>query len=110
MVSITHRRGAGRRGVAALPNDTDGRRHSQLRLTTGQQEYLTVHGFGPDATSLVDDLNDLVIAWDQLHRTGMRPDITVHPAGAPLPDTDRLRLVVQRRHTRIAITWPGGSR
>ena len=49
MVSITHRRGARRRGVAALPNDTDGRRHSQLRLTTGQQEYLTLHGFGPDA-------------------------------------------------------------
>ena len=48
MVSIAHRRGAGRRGLAAVA-DTAERRHAQLRLTTGQQEYLTLHGFGPDA-------------------------------------------------------------
>jgi hypothetical protein len=49
MVSITHRRGAGRRGLAAVPTDTATRHHAELRLTTGQQEFLTLHGFGPDA-------------------------------------------------------------
>jgi len=69
------------------------------------------HGFGPDATGLIDDLNTLVTTWDRLHRAGIRPAITVHPTAAALPDTDRLRLVVHRRHTHIAITWPDdGSR
>ncbi|MEV0131413.1 methyltransferase, FxLD system [Dactylosporangium sp. NPDC050688] len=67
------------------------------------------HGFGPDAATLIHDLNDLVTAWDRLHRAGIRPAITVHPAATPLPDTGRLQLLVQRRHTQVVVTWPGDS-
>jgi hypothetical protein len=34
----------------------------------------------------------------------------VHPAGAPLPATDGLRLLLPRRHTQVAITWPVADR
>jgi protein-L-isoaspartate(D-aspartate) O-methyltransferase len=64
------------------------------------------HGFGPAATTLAGDLIDLVTNWDQHHRDGGGPQITVHPAGTQLPDTGQLRLLVPRRHRLIAITWP----
>ncbi|MEV6928132.1 hypothetical protein AB0M46_27035 [Dactylosporangium sp. NPDC051485] len=70
------------------------------------------HGFGPDAATLSSDVVGLITAWDQHHRAGPGPAITVHPASAALPstDVDQLRLVVYRRHTRIVLTWPGASR
>jgi hypothetical protein len=49
MISITHRRGAGRRPIAAVTRAAGDGDARALRLTVGQQEYLTVHGFGPDA-------------------------------------------------------------
>jgi len=48
-VSITHRRGAGRRGLAAVADTGADLDDAELVLTPAQQEYLTVHGFGPDA-------------------------------------------------------------
>jgi hypothetical protein len=93
MVSITHRRGAGRRGLAAVPTDTAARHHSQLRLTTGQQEYLTRHGFGPDAPR-ADFSDPLVRAHfvELLRECGVLAPATV----TPLP-TSRTR-----RHLRRA--------
>ncbi|WP_250000196.1 methyltransferase, FxLD system [Actinoplanes sp. M2I2] len=91
-------------------------------LTADSLAYLTLrrhddeawqfgaHGFGPDATTLVRDLLELLTVWDQHHRDNGSPCITVHPAGTRLPDTERLRLLVPRRHTLTAITWPGGRR
>jgi hypothetical protein len=49
MVSITHRRGAGRRGLAAVADTGADLDDAELVLTPAQQEYLTVHGFGPAA-------------------------------------------------------------
>jgi protein-L-isoaspartate(D-aspartate) O-methyltransferase len=82
-------------------------------LTLGKLDDTTwrfgAHGFGPDATALVADLVDLIAAWDAHHRHGPGPRITVHPADTVLPETDLARLLVRRRHTMIAITWPGGA-
>jgi protein-L-isoaspartate(D-aspartate) O-methyltransferase len=64
------------------------------------------HGFGPDATALVGDLVDLIVAWDAHHRRGPGPEITVHPVGTVLQETNQTRLLVRRRHALIAITWP----
>ena len=49
MVSITHRRGAGRRGLAAVVDTAPDADDAELVLTPAQQEYLTGHGFGPAA-------------------------------------------------------------
>lgn len=47
--------------------------------------------------------------WDAHHRHGPGPQITVHPAGIVLPETDQTRLLVRRRHALIAITWPNAG-
>lgn len=67
------------------------------------------HGFGPGADRLTADMIDLIGRWDRRHRYGPGPAITVHPAGAARPGTDRLRLLVPRRHSLTAITWPDGD-
>src|SRR3954449_8966980 len=49
MVSITRRRGAGRRKLAAVPDPAPALRTPELVLTPAQQEHLTARGFGPAA-------------------------------------------------------------
>lgn len=94
-------------------------------LRTGSLAYLTMrtiddgrwqfgaHGFGPDASTLTADLLDLITAWDRDHRHAPAPEITVHPdASTPPAAAGQPQLVVARRHTTIAVTWPpaGSSR
>ena len=67
-----------------------------------------MYGRGPAADTLVADLLDLLAAWDTSHRAG--PEITVHPVGGRLPAVGGLRLLVPRRHTLTAITWPSSTR
>jgi hypothetical protein len=57
-----------------------------------------------EVATIIVELIDLIAVWDRDHRFGSGPDFTVHPAGTVLPDTDRPRLVVPRRHTLCAIT------
>ncbi|GAA1630712.1 methyltransferase, FxLD system [Actinoplanes couchii] len=64
------------------------------------------HGFGPAAGALTTDLVDLIVAWNRDHRPGPGPAITVHPTGTPPEPDGRLQLVVPRRNTTIAVTWP----
>ena len=64
------------------------------------------HGFGPTADTLTTDLVDLIVAWDHDHRHGPGPAITVHPTRNPPAAAGHLQLVVPRRETTIAITWP----
>jgi protein-L-isoaspartate(D-aspartate) O-methyltransferase len=90
-------------------------------LAAGSLAYLTMrrkdattwqfgaHGFGPDAARMAGDMIDLLDTWNHEHRHGPGPQITVHPNGATPPDTVGLRLVMPRRHTTTAITWPAGG-
>ncbi|WP_233625122.1 methyltransferase, FxLD system [Actinoplanes sp. ATCC 53533] len=88
-------------------------------LTAGSLAYLTMrkidddrwqfgaHGFGPDAHTLTADLLDAIAAWDSDYRHARAPEITVHPDGTTPPAaTAQPQLVVARRHTAIAVTWP----
>ena len=84
--------------------------HLTLRRHEHGSYQFGAHGFGPGGAAMAAELADLIVAWDQHHRRGSGPSITVHPAGAPLPATDGLRLLVPRRHTQVVITWPGGDR
>ncbi|MBX7269585.1 methyltransferase, FxLD system [Micromonospora sp. Llam7] len=88
-------------------------------LTSGSLAYLTMrkigddrwqfgaHGFGPDAHALTADLLNLIAVWDRDYRHAPAPEITVHPHGTTPPvATGQPQLVVARRHTVIATTWP----
>jgi protein-L-isoaspartate(D-aspartate) O-methyltransferase len=60
---------------------------------------------GPGAQSLAEEMSEHVRLWDRDHRHGPAALITVHPAGTPdgqLGDGH----VIDKRHTRIAISWP----
>ncbi|MGQ0778099.1 MAG: methyltransferase, FxLD system [Pseudonocardiales bacterium] len=64
-----------------------------------------VYAHGPDATKAADQLTEQIRSWDRDHRHGPGPHLTVHPAGTP--DTELPKgLVIDRRHTRIVISWP----
>lgn len=65
-------------------------------------------GFGPHADQLTTDILDLIAVWDREYRNGPDPRITVHPHGTstPTPRTGQPQLLVARRHSTIAVTWP----
>ncbi|MFI1996719.1 methyltransferase, FxLD system [Actinoplanes sp. NPDC020271] len=85
---------------------TDSLAYLTMRKTGDNCWQFGAHGFGPDAGTLTSDLIDLLTVWDRDYRPGPAPHITVHPTGTSLPDGDHLRLLVPRRHTTIAVTWP----
>lgn len=64
-----------------------------------------VHAFGPDATTLAEDLADQVRIWDRDHRHGPDVRITAHPLATPDHDLPPGR-TLDRAHTRITLTWP----
>ncbi len=67
------------------------------------------YAHGPDAVKTADRLAEQIRSWDRDHRHGPGPCLTVHPADTP--DTELPKgLVVDRRHTRIVISWPGPIR
>ncbi|MGH3922308.1 MAG: methyltransferase, FxLD system, partial [Pseudonocardiaceae bacterium] len=66
---------------------------------------LGAYAHGPDAVEVADRFVEQIRIWDRDHRHGPGPRLTVHPANTPdaeLPSG----LVVDRRHTRIVISWP----
>lgn len=64
------------------------------------------HGFGPDADTLCGELLDLVAGWNRRYRHGPGPQITVHRA-RPSSTGGQPQLLVSRRHSTVAVTWPG---
>ncbi|MEV6820989.1 methyltransferase, FxLD system [Nocardiopsis dassonvillei] len=62
-------------------------------------------GHGPSGPALAEQLNDLMRVWDSKYRHGIEPDITLFPRSTP---DDRLPggRVVDKKHTRMVITWP----
>ncbi len=66
---------------------------------------LGAYAHGPDAAEAADHFADQIRIWDRDHRHGPGPRLTVHPANTP--DTELPSgLVIDRRHTRIVISWP----
>jgi protein-L-isoaspartate(D-aspartate) O-methyltransferase len=78
-----------------------------LGQTDNTRWQFGAHGFGPHATELTAALIEDVVAWDRDHRHHAGPTITVHPAGSEPPTSTGRQALVRRRHTSIAVTWPG---
>ncbi|MEU6997313.1 methyltransferase, FxLD system [Nonomuraea sp. NPDC046570] len=72
----------------------------------GRSRYeFGVYAHGRDADGLADRMAEQIGHWDRRHRSGPGPRITAYPAGTPderLPGGQ----VVDKRHTRLVITWP----
>lgn len=64
-----------------------------------------VYAHGPNAAELAERFMDQIRIWDRNHRHGPGPCLTVHPAGTPDAELPA-GLVIDRRHTRIVLSWP----
>ncbi|MFF7156959.1 methyltransferase, FxLD system [Streptomyces sp. NPDC008139] len=77
-----------------------------VRATDAEDRYeLGAIGHGPHGRQLAERLAEEIRIWDRDHR-GDRAHIEVYPAGTPddrLPAGGRR---IERRHSRITITWP----
>ncbi|GAA5015380.1 methyltransferase, FxLD system [Actinopolymorpha pittospori] len=65
---------------------------------------LGVFAHGPQAADLADRVAGQIRDWNHNHRANSEPRIEIHPIGTP---DARLRdaYVVDKRHTRVAVSW-----
>lgn len=106
--------GARDRGLVAsvsplgIPTLVDGGSfaYRTVRATDQEDRYeLGAIGHGPRGRQLAGRLVEEIQVWDRAHR-GDRAHIEVHPVGTPddrLPAGGRR---IERRHSRVSITWP----
>ncbi|WNI21598.1 methyltransferase, FxLD system [Streptomyces sp. ITFR-16] len=106
--------GARSRGLVAsvsplgIPTLVDGGSfaYRTVRATDQEDRYeLGAIGHGPRGQQLAERLVEEIQVWDREHRSD-RARIEVYPAGAPddrLPADGRR---IERRHSRVSITWP----
>ncbi|MGH8906600.1 MAG: methyltransferase, FxLD system [Egibacteraceae bacterium] len=67
------------------------------------------YAHGPDAARLAEDYVDLIQVWDRDHRGGLGARIEVYSeaaSDATLPPGRVIKRVINKRHTRVVISWP----
>ncbi|MGH3692822.1 MAG: methyltransferase, FxLD system [Pseudonocardiaceae bacterium] len=64
------------------------------------------YAHGPDAARLAEEYVDLIQTWDRDYRGGPGARIEVHPAAALDAELPAGR-VINKKHTRVVISWPG---
>ncbi|MFF1693554.1 methyltransferase, FxLD system [Streptomyces sp. NPDC058257] len=86
--------------------DSDSFAYRTVRATDQEDRYeLGAIGHGPRGQQLAERLVEEIRTWDRDHR-GDRAHIEVYPASTPddrLPPDGRR---IERRHSRVTITWP----
>ncbi|MBV9139990.1 MAG: methyltransferase, FxLD system [Pseudonocardiales bacterium] len=92
---------------ALLDRDSSLAYRAKLRpLDAGKTiRELGAYAHGPHAAEVAERFVDQIRIWDRDHRHGPGPRLTVHPAGTPDGDLPA-GLVIDRRHTRIVVSWP----
>ncbi|MGH3885041.1 MAG: hypothetical protein ACRDSZ_00475 [Pseudonocardiaceae bacterium] len=64
-----------------------------------------VYAHSPEAESLADRYGDLIRTWDSDHRRGPGPRIEVYSVATPVTGLSEGR-VIDKKHTRVVISWP----
>ncbi|MGH8906602.1 MAG: methyltransferase, FxLD system [Egibacteraceae bacterium] len=67
---------------------------------------LGVYAHGPEAEAVAEEYAELIRTWDLDYRGGPGARIAVYPAATPDGDLPEGR-VIDKRHTRVVISWPG---
>ncbi|MER6360283.1 methyltransferase, FxLD system [Kitasatospora sp. NPDC001527] len=75
------------------------------RIDAGSRLEFGVHALGPQATELAETIAGHIREWDRAQRAGTGPVFAVHPVGTPDDQLTRER-VVNKRNSRITISWP----
>lgn len=91
-----------------VPTVFDGGSFAYLTLRpTGpdrQRFQLGAVGHGPEGAKLAEAMVERISSWDGTH---LDARIEVYPAGTPDDQLPGGALVLSKRHTRIAVSWPG---
>lgn len=76
-----------------------------LRPVTPQRERFEfgVHGHGPSAAVLTDQMVERIRSWDG---SSLDARIEAYPAGTPDSQLPVGCFILDKRHTRIAVSWP----
>lgn len=69
---------------------------------------LVVFAHGRDADGIGAEYVSLIREWDRLHRHGPGARVEVFPAGTPDAEIGEGRLI-DKKHTRVLISWPSPS-
>jgi protein-L-isoaspartate(D-aspartate) O-methyltransferase len=63
-----------------------------------------VHAYGPESAALADKLADDLRSWARMPEAD--PVFEVHPKADPIESEESGGLVLDKRHSRIRVTWP----
>jgi protein-L-isoaspartate(D-aspartate) O-methyltransferase len=100
-----------RLGTPALVNGDSIAYRAKLRPVdeAGTIFEFGAYGHGPDATELAERLAEQICIWDRDYRHGPGPQLTVLPAGTRNEEIPE-GFVLDKRHTKIVISWAGAAR
>jgi protein-L-isoaspartate(D-aspartate) O-methyltransferase len=79
------------------------------RKLDGEDLTLEVHAYGPDPAGLAETIAEQLRVWDREHRGGPGPQYLIYPAATPDEDLPAADLVVNKRHSRVLLSWPGAT-
>ncbi|WP_238598023.1 methyltransferase, FxLD system [Saccharothrix sp. ALI-22-I] len=100
--------GWARWGAPTRYSDTGFAYRVTRRVPDTDRAEFGVFAHGPDAAALADQVVADIRTWDREHRhSGHRAHITVYPAATP-DEALPAGFVMDRRHTRVIVTWPTG--
>ncbi|MEU4385841.1 methyltransferase, FxLD system [Promicromonospora sp. NPDC023805] len=92
-------------GIPALV-DGDSFAYRKARPTEEADRFeLGVIAHGPHAEQVAARYAEQIVTWDAEHRSD-RPRLTVAPAGSQVAEDSPSSRTVDRRHSRLTITWP----
>lgn len=76
-----------------------------MRPTTPERESFEfgAYGHGPDAKKLAEQVVEHIESWDG---TSLNAHIEAHPVGTPDEQLPAAELVLDKRHTRVTVSWP----
>ncbi|MGH3824343.1 MAG: hypothetical protein ACRDRA_16155 [Pseudonocardiaceae bacterium] len=90
-----------------IPTAVDGGNLAYLALRPltpeRQRSEFGVYAHGPDAGELADRMVRHIQSWDG---TSLSARIEAHPAGTPDDQLPEGALVLDKKHTRVTISWP----
>jgi protein-L-isoaspartate(D-aspartate) O-methyltransferase len=89
-----------------MPTAVDGASFAYLGFRRVTADRMTcefgAYGHGPEAKALVARFVASIQSWD---RGNLGARFEVYPAGTPDDQLPQRALVLEKKHTRVAITW-----
>jgi protein-L-isoaspartate(D-aspartate) O-methyltransferase len=91
---------------AAVDDDGDSFAYLSVRPAEGGVVEMGAHGYGPHKSRIAAGIVEQIQVWDRDYRNAPTPDFAVWPVSTPEEALPKGALVIDKRHTKITISWP----